>query len=170
MFLGLVNSIDVCSSLLYYPRMFLGLVNSIDVCSSLLYNPRMFLGFVNSIHVCSSLLYNPRMFLGLVNSIYFCFSLLYTPYVSRISQFYCCLFFVVVYEEQTSIELTNPRNIRGLYNSEEQTSIELNYPRNTRVIQQRGTNINRIVCSSLLYSPYVPRISQFYLCLFFAVV
>ena len=26
-------------------------------------------------------------------------------------------------EEQTSIELTNHRNIRGLYNSEEQTSI-----------------------------------------------
>ena len=47
-------------------------------------------------------------------------------------------------EEQTSIELTNPRNIRGLYNSEEQTSIELTNPRNTWVMQQRGTNINRI--------------------------
>ena len=47
-------------------------------------------------------------------------------------------------EEQTWIELTNPRNIRGLYNSEEETSIELTNPRNTWVIQQRGTNINRI--------------------------
>ena len=77
-------------------HVFLGLVNSIDVSSSLLYNPRMFLGLVNSIDVCSSLLYNPRMFLGLVNSIDVCSSLLYNPYVPRISQFYLCLFFAVV--------------------------------------------------------------------------
>ena len=42
---------------------------------------------------------------------------------------------------RTWVMINNPRNIRGLYNSEEQTSIELTNPRN---IQQRGTNINRI--------------------------
>ena len=85
----------------------------------------MFLGLVNSIDVCSSLLYNPSI------------QLMFVPRNSCTNPTW------VIQQrlEQTSIELTNPRNIRG-YNSEEQTSIEFN-PR-TWVIQQRGTNINRI--------------------------